>query len=107
MGQRYRRMEGQNPRPVCVAHNHDFAKGGDLQPKGLNFSQNVVIGRRDKLTSVTKTCRRWGFGGRVSSRRRLWGPGVEAPSRWAILYNALEKIARLIVMPFGSHFARF
>ena len=30
MGQRYRTMEGQKPRPVCVAHNFDFAKGGDL-----------------------------------------------------------------------------
>ena len=29
MGQRYRRMEGQKLRPVCVAHSHDFAKGGD------------------------------------------------------------------------------
>ena len=30
MGQRYRRIEGQKPRLVYVAHNHDFAKGGDL-----------------------------------------------------------------------------
>ena len=31
MGQRYRKMEGQNPGPMSVAQNHDFAKGGDLQ----------------------------------------------------------------------------
>ena len=24
-------MEGQKPGSMCVAHNHDFAKGGDLQ----------------------------------------------------------------------------
>ena len=30
MGQSYRRMKGQKPRPVCVAHNHGFAKGVDL-----------------------------------------------------------------------------
>ena len=30
MGQRYRKMEGQKPRPVYVAHNHDFAKWGNL-----------------------------------------------------------------------------
>ena len=42
MGQNYRRMEGQKPGPVCVAHNHDFAKGGgNLQPKVMKFSQNV------------------------------------------------------------------
>ena len=34
-------MEGQKPGPVCVAHNHDFAKGGDLQSKGMKLSQNV------------------------------------------------------------------
>ena len=33
MEQRYRRIEGQKLGPVCVAHNHDFAKGVDLQPK--------------------------------------------------------------------------
>ena len=41
MGQRYRKMEGQKPRPVCVAHNQDFAKGGDFQPQIIKFSQNV------------------------------------------------------------------
>ena len=34
-------MEGLKPRPVCVALNHGFAKGGDLQPKVMKFSQNV------------------------------------------------------------------
>ena len=41
MGQRYHRTEGQKPGPVCVAHNHDFATGGDLQPKVMKFSENV------------------------------------------------------------------
>ena len=41
MGQRYRRMEGQRPGSVCVAHNHDFAKGRDLQAKVMKFSQIV------------------------------------------------------------------
>ena len=41
MGQKYRRMEGQKLGPVCEAHNHDFATGGDLQPKVIKFSQNV------------------------------------------------------------------
>ena len=41
MGQKYRRMEGQKLGPVCEAHNHDFARGGDLQPKVIKFSQNV------------------------------------------------------------------
>ena len=39
-GQKYHRMEFQKPGPVCVAHNHDFAKEGD-QPKVMKFSQNV------------------------------------------------------------------
>ena len=30
MGQRYRRIKGQKPGSVCVAHNHGFAKGRDL-----------------------------------------------------------------------------
>ena len=62
MEQKYHRMEGQKPRPVCVAHNYDFAKGGDLQPKVVKFSQNVWIGRRPELTSVTETCRKRGLG---------------------------------------------
>ena len=45
MEQRYRTMEGQKLGPVCVAHNHDFAKEQDLQfnqkfevfPKYLNW----------------------------------------------------------------------
>ena len=41
MGLRYHRMEGQKLGPVCVAHNHDFAKGRDLQRKVMKFSQNV------------------------------------------------------------------
>ena len=41
MGQRYRRMEGQKLGPVRVAYNHDFVKGGDLQPNIIKFSQNV------------------------------------------------------------------
>ena len=41
MGQRYRRMEGQKAEACVVAHNHDFAKGGDFQPTGMKFSQNV------------------------------------------------------------------
>ena len=40
-GQSFRRMEGQKPGPVCVAHNHDCAKGGDPQPKVMKFFQNV------------------------------------------------------------------
>ena len=47
---------------VCVAHKYDFAKGGDLQPKVVKFSQNVWIGRRRELTSVTETCRKRGLG---------------------------------------------
>ena len=39
MEQSYRRMEGQKPRLVFVAHYHDFAKGGDLQSKVMKFSQ--------------------------------------------------------------------
>ena len=41
MGQRYRRIEGLKPGPVCVAHNHDFTKGRDLQPTVMKISQNV------------------------------------------------------------------
>ena len=88
MGQRYHRMEGKKPRLVCVAHNHDFSKGGDIQPKVMKFFQNVEIGKRGELISVTKTCHRRGFGGRVLSRRRLWGSGGKALSRWVILCNA-------------------
>ena len=51
MGQRYRRTEGQKPGSMCVAHNHDFAKGRDLQPTVIKFSQNVYIGRRGELRS--------------------------------------------------------
>ena len=40
MGHRYRRMQGHKPRLVCVAHNHDFAEGEDLQIKVMKFSQN-------------------------------------------------------------------
>ena len=43
--------------------------------------------------------------GGATSRRKLWKPRAEAPSRWAIFCKFLEKIA--ILMPFGSHFARF
>ena len=43
-------------------------------------------------------------GGGATSRRRLWESGYEAPSRWAIFCNFLEKMA---YMPFRSHFARF
>ena len=41
MGQTYRRMEGQKSGPVCVAHNHDFAEGRDLQPTAMKIFQNV------------------------------------------------------------------
>ena len=41
MGQRYRRMEGQKSGRACVAHNHDFAKGRDLQPTVIKVFQNV------------------------------------------------------------------
>ena len=37
-------MEGQKPRPVCVADNHDFAKMGDLQPKVMKFPQMSKLG---------------------------------------------------------------
>ena len=36
MGQRYPNGKSE-ARPVCVAHNHDFAKGGELQPKAMKF----------------------------------------------------------------------
>ena len=39
------------------------------------------------------------------SHGRLWESGGEAPSRWAILCKVFKKMA--ILMPFGSHFARF
>ena len=39
MGRRYRRTEGQKPGPVCLAHNHEFAKKGDLQPTVMKFSK--------------------------------------------------------------------
>ena len=77
-------MEGQKPGPMCVAHNHDFAKEGDFQPKVMKFSQNVKIGRFSELTSVTKSSRRWGFGGRVPSRQRLWGFFVLAPGQFFV-----------------------
>ena len=38
MGQRYRRMEGQKPGPMCVTHKHDFAEGGQLEPKFMKVS---------------------------------------------------------------------
>ena len=44
-------------------------------------------------------------GGGATSCRRLWESGNEAPSSWAIFCKFLEKMA--ILMPFGSHFARF
>ena len=34
-------MEDLEPGPVCVAHKHDFAKGEDIQPTVIKFSQNV------------------------------------------------------------------
>ena len=41
VGQIYHKMEGQEQGPVCVAHNNDFAKEGDLILKVMKFSQNV------------------------------------------------------------------
>ena len=38
MGQRYRSGKSEAG-PVCVAHNHDFTKGGELQSKVMKFSQ--------------------------------------------------------------------
>ena len=46
-----------------------------------------------------------GPAGGTTYRRRLGESGGEAPSRWAIFCNFLEKIA--ILKPFGSYFARF
>ena len=46
---------------------------------------------------MTQMYHRRGFGGGAPSRRRLWGSGGEAPSRWAIFCNFLEKKA--ILMP--------
>ena len=63
MGQRYRTMKGQKPGPVCVAHNHDLAKGKDLQPTVIKFSQNISIGRRGELTSVNKNATQTGVWG--------------------------------------------
>ena len=75
----------------------------------MKFSQNVYIGRRGEPTSVTKTCRRCEFGLWEQSLQPQEAMGIwgEAPIYWAIFCNALEKIAVLILMPFGSHFARF
>ena len=46
MGQRYRKMEGQKPGPMCVAHNYDFAKGEDLQfnQKSRSFPKMSELG---------------------------------------------------------------
>ena len=41
----------------------------------------------------------------VNSNVSQTGPGGEAPSCWAIFCKFLEKVA--ILMPFGSHSARF
>ena len=35
-------LEDQKPGPVCVAHNHDFAKEGNLQPKVVKFSKKCL-----------------------------------------------------------------
>ena len=42
-------------------------------------------------------------GGASPSRRRLWGPGGEAPSRWAIFRNFLEKLPFLMSLDHISH----
>ena len=44
---------------------------------------------------MTQMYHRRGFEGGASSRRRLWGSGGEAPSRWAIFCNFLNKKAIL------------
>ena len=46
---------------------------------------------------VTQRYYRRGSGGGIPSRRRLWGSGGKAPSRWAIFAIFLEKKA--ILMP--------
>ena len=75
------------------------AKDFKMCPRGLHLC--------GELTSVNEMCRRQEFGVRIPSRWRLWGSWGEATSCWAIFCDASEKITILILMPFGSHFARF
>ena len=42
IGQKYCEMEDQKLGP-CLARNHDFAKEGELEPKGKKFSKTVLI----------------------------------------------------------------
>ena len=42
MGHRYRRMEGQKPRPRFLLRIQNFAKGGGLEPKVEMFLKNAL-----------------------------------------------------------------
>ena len=105
MGQRYRRMFRSVG--LCVWHiTMILLKGETFNQKLQSFPKISKLGEVVSW-QFNKKCRIRGFGGRVPSRTRLWVYGGKAPSPWAILCNTLEKIALLILMPFGSHFARF
>ena len=82
-------MEDQ-PLGPGLACNLGFAKEKGLQSKVNKLSKSIYVGRRGEQTSLVRTYNRWEFGGR----------------RWAIFWNFFWKKIT-ILMPFGSHFARF
>ena len=88
-GQRYRRMEDQKPGPG-LACNLSFATEKGLEPKVKKISETVEVGRRGEQTSLVRTYPRRGSRGRG---RAIF---------WIFFW---KKIA--ILMPFGTHFARF
>ena len=85
LGQRYRRIEDQKPRPR-LACNLDFAKGEILEPKVKKASKIVEIGRRVEQTSLTQTYHKRGSGGQQLGE--------------FLYFLFLKKIA--ILMTFGS-----
>ena len=91
-GQRYCRMEGQKPWP------------------GVGTSLGTRSKRGLKPIAKTRKCLNWEtclskevYCNANVSQTGFWGPGGEAPSRWAIFRNFLEKSHFNTI---GSHFAR-
>ena len=82
---------------LVLPRNYELVQGRGLKlivkmRKCLNLGHVWWV---KKCTVIQTYCRR-GSGGGPPSRRRLWESGGEAPSRWAIFCNFLEKKAILI-----------
>ena len=76
-----------------------FAKG-----KRLNY-KHIKIGRRDEQISTTQTCHRRGLGAEPPAAGGYESLGARHPAAGQFFVSFWKKMA--ILMPFGSHFARF